>query len=44
MQSLSTTDPTWVQASQAYSRGDLATATRLYRQLVTQEPQHIEAL
>ena len=44
MQSLSATHPTWVQASQAYSRGDLATAARLYRQLVTQEPQHIEAL
>ena len=38
------THPTWVQACEAHSHGDLATATRLYRQLVTQEPQHIDAL
>jgi tetratricopeptide (TPR) repeat protein len=44
MQQFSSTSPTWVQACQAHSRGDLATATRLYRQLVTQEPQHIDAL
>ena len=44
MQRSSATHPTWVQACQAHSRGDLATATRLYRQLVTQEPQHTDAL
>src|SRR5436309_2302847 len=44
MQLFSATHPTWVQACQAHSRGDLATATRLYRQIVTQEPQHIDAL
>src|SRR5215475_12756074 len=44
MRQFSSTSPTWVQACQAHSRGDLATATRLYRQLVTQEPQHIDAL
>src|SRR5206468_3519768 len=38
------THPTWVQACQAHRYGDLATATRLYRQLVTQEPQHTDAL
>src|SRR5215471_8510605 len=44
MAQFSSTSPTWVQACQAHSRGDLATATRLYRQLVTQEPHHIDAL
>src|SRR5262249_25177966 len=44
MQQFSSTSPTWVQACQAHSRGDLVTATRLYRQLVTQEPQHSDAL
>src|SRR4029450_386519 len=44
MKQSSATHPTWVQACQAPSAGDLATATRLYRQLVTQEPQHIDAL
>jgi len=44
MQLFSATHPTWVEACQAHSRGDLATATRLYRQIVAQEPQHIEAL
>jgi tetratricopeptide (TPR) repeat protein len=44
MRQFSSTSPTWVQACQAHSRGDLATATRLYRQLVTQEPHHIDAL
>jgi Flp pilus assembly protein TadD len=44
MQSFSATHPTWVHACQAHSRGDLATATHLYRQLVMQEPQHSEAL
>src|SRR5215510_65872 len=38
------TDPIWVQACQAHSHGDLATATRLYRQFVTQKPQHTDAL
>jgi tetratricopeptide (TPR) repeat protein len=44
MKQSSATHPTWVQACQAHSHGDLATATRLYRQLVTQEPQHTDAL
>lgn len=44
MTSFSSTEPTWVQACQADSHGDLATATRLYRQVVTREPQHAEAL
>ena len=31
-----------MQACQAQSRGDLALAARLYRQLVTEEPQHVK--
>jgi len=40
----SSTHPTWVQARDAQRRGDLGMATRLYRQIIAEEPQHAEAL